>query len=85
MKNLFDFAAKCNIILRHKSKRGVIMTKFVPYEKMSKKAKKFYDRQKRNEWTVKPTQRVKESKKLYNRARQKTAGKGFSDDGLYIC
>ena len=61
------------------------MTKFVPYEKMSKKAKKLYDRQKRNEWTVKPIQRIKESKKLYNRARQKTAGEGFSVDGLFIC
>ena len=54
-------------------------------EKMSKKAKKLYDRQKRNEWTVKPIQRIKESKKLYNRARQKTAGEGFSVDGLFIC
>lgn len=48
------------------------MTKFIPYEKMSKKQKKEIDRMKRGSWHgVNPVTRKSENQKAYN--RKKTA------------
>ena len=38
-------------------------------EKMSKKARRELDRQKRQTWDISPVTRVKESRKLYRRER----------------
>lgn len=46
------------------------MNRFIPSEKLGKKAKKALDRQKRAEWTCNPVTRRVESKKLYNRKRK---------------
>ena len=44
------------------------MTKFIPYEKLSKKEKRKLDLKIRGDWgTLKPTSRVCKSKKLYTR------------------
>ena len=44
--------------------------KYVPYEKMSKSAKKEIDRKKRNNWNgVKPVVRVHQGKKEYKRKK----------------
>ena len=51
---------------------------FVPREKMSKKARKEQDAQRRAAWAIKPTARIAESKKIYNR---KKAIRVFDDNG----
>ena len=43
------------------------MAKFVSRERLSKKARKELDSQKRTTWTFSPTTKKVESKKLYNR------------------
>ncbi len=42
--------------------------KFVPYEKLSKKARKALDRQKRSDWgAVRPATQIEKSPKAYQR------------------
>ena len=43
----------------------------IPFEKMSKKAKKEMNAQKRVSWGFSPVSRVKQSKKVYSRKNQK--------------
>ena len=43
------------------------MKKFIPKEKLSKKARKELDRQRRFTWSFSPATRKVESKKRYNR------------------
>lgn len=43
--------------------------KFVPKEKMSKKAQKELNRQRRVKWDLSPITRTADSRKLYNRKR----------------
>jgi hypothetical protein len=45
------------------------MRKIVSRNKMSGKARKVLDREKRNLWTLNPVTRVRESGKVYNRKR----------------
>lgn len=46
--------------------------KFIPKEKLSKKKRRELDNQKRNSWgEIKPVTRLVESKKRYNRQREK--------------
>lgn len=45
----------------------------VPRDRMSKKARKAMDQEKRNLWTMNPVTRVQESKKVYSRKRDKLA------------
>lgn len=46
--------------------------KFIPKEKLSKKKRRELDAQKRNSWgEIKPVTRLVESKKGYNRQREK--------------
>ena len=45
------------------------MEKFIPYAKLSKKAKKEADRAKRNTWTMSPVTRRPVSPKAYNRKK----------------
>ena len=47
--------------------------KFIPKEKLSKKKRKELNTQKRNSWgEIKPVMRLVESKKGYNRQREKS-------------
>ena len=44
------------------------MEKFIPYEKLSKKAKRELDRKKRSTWgTVNPAARIEDSPRAYQR------------------
>ncbi len=44
------------------------MHKFIPYEKLSKKAKKQIDKKKRSDWgLVRPITRIEENPKAYKR------------------
>ena len=45
------------------------MARFVPKEKLSKKAQKELNRQRRTMWDFSPVSRTVDSKKLYNRKR----------------
>ncbi|MBQ4620612.1 MAG: hypothetical protein IJB25_12160 [Clostridia bacterium] len=47
------------------------MKKFIPREKMSRKAKKEIDRRARAVWGISPVSRKKEDKTKYNRKREK--------------
>ena len=51
------------------------MAKFVSREKLSKKARKELDNQKRTVWAFSPTTKKVESKKLYNRKKNARAWK----------
>ena len=51
------------------------MAKFISREKLSKKARKELDNQKRTVWGFSPTTRKVESKKLYNRRKSAHAWK----------
>ena len=51
------------------------MAKFISREKLSKKARKKLDNQKRTVWAFSPTTRKVESKKLYNRKKSAHARK----------
>ena len=61
------------------------MTKFIPREKMSKKARKELDLSRRETWAVPPVTRKIENKKRYNRKADKPCirfehdGAGFFD------
>lgn len=52
-----------------------LMAKFISREKLSKKARKELDNQKRAVWAFSPTTRKVESKKLYNRRKSAHAWK----------
>lgn len=51
------------------------MTKFISREKLSKKARKELDKQKRTTWGFSPATKKVESKKLYNRKKSAHAWK----------
>ena len=58
------------------------MKKFIPKEKLGKKARKQLDSEQRTTWTFSPVTKKVESKKLYNRKRKAhdrydDCGKGF--------
>lgn len=55
------------------------MENFVPYEKMSKKRKKELNEQKRLVWRISPVSRAVESKKVYNRRKEKFAERADID------
>ena len=50
-------------------KEAIQMERFIPREKLSKKAKKKLAAKKRITWTFSPVTRKVESKKVYNRKR----------------
>jgi hypothetical protein len=56
------------------------MAGFVPREKMSKKARKEMDRERRKTWAFSPVTRLKESKKRYDRKRK--AHDGYDKYGM---
>ena len=55
------------------------MDRFIPRKKMSKKARKLLDRQRRATWTFSPTTRKVESKKRYSRKNRMDDGAADSD------
>lgn len=55
------------------------MARFVPKDKLSKKARKELSRQQRRMWEQSPVSRIVESKKIYNRKRSAHAR---YDDGM---
>lgn len=60
------------------------MKKHVPYDKLSKKAKKAVDRKERGQWgDIRPVTRRIESEKLYN--RKKLPHIGHDDAGASFC
>ena len=56
------------------------MAGFVPKDKMSKKAQKELNRQRRKTWGFSPVTKVAENKKLYNRKRK--AHDRYEDYGM---
>ena len=63
--------------------KGVmIMARFVPKDKLSKKAQKELNRQRRTMWDFSPVTKTVDSKKLYNRKRN--ARDRYDDYGTSI-
>jgi len=56
------------------------MKKFIPKEKLGKKARKQLDNEQRTTWTFSPVTKKVESKKLYNRKRK--AHDRYDDYGM---
>ncbi len=56
----------------------IIMARFVPKDKLSKKAQKAMNRQRRVTWNFSPVTKTVDSKKLYNRKR---SARNRDDDG----
>jgi hypothetical protein len=66
------FRVVCDILL-HKPSGGMIMEKFIPYEKLSKKEKRKADLARRQTWgALNPTTRKPQNSKAYNRKRTQT-------------
>ncbi len=63
------------------------MEKFIPYEKLSKKARAEKNKQRRKSWgELNPITRKSESKKLYSRKRtERYENDGFQSNGLFVC
>lgn len=59
------------------------MAKFISKEKLSKKARKELDRQRRVLWQYSPVTKTIESKKLYNRKKKSHAR--YDDYGMGFC
>ena len=55
------------------------MNRIIPREKLGRKARKALDGARRAEWTIRPTTRRVESKKVYNR---KKLAHDRHDDGM---
>ena len=56
------------------------MKKFIPKEKLGKKARKQLDSERRTTWTFSPVTKKVDSKKLYNRKRK--AHDRYDDYGM---
>lgn len=63
-------------------KELMIMAGFVPKDKLSKKAQKELNRQRRTMWEFSPVTKTVDSKKLYNRKRN--ARDRYDDDGASV-
>ena len=59
------------------------MKKFIPKEKLGKKARKQLDSEQRTTWAFSPVTKKVESKKLYNRKRK--AHDRYDDYGMGFC
>ena len=65
--------------------RGMmIMARFVPKKKLSKKAQKELNRQRRTIWEFSPVTKTVDSKKLYNRKRNARDRYDDSGTGVFI-
>ena len=58
------------------------MVRFIPKEKLSKKARKELDRQRRVTWEFSPVTKKVESKKLYKRRKRSRDRDGEDDPGI---
>lgn len=61
------------------------MAKFVPKQKMSKKAQRALNAQSRVMWDVNPITRKVESKKIYNRKKSLDRFDDYGRDFSYLC
>ena len=61
------------------------MSKFAPRPKLSKKARKELDAQKRTTWAFSPVTKKVESKKIYNRKKAAHVWKDDSDMSGFCC
>ena len=59
------------------------MKRFVPREKLGKKARKLLDSEQRATWAFSPVMKKVESKKLYNRKRK--SHDRYNDYGMGFC
>ena len=67
------------------SKRITEETQFVPRPKLSKKARKELDAQKRTTWAFSPVTKKVESKKIYNRKKAAHVWKDASSMSGFCC
>ena len=63
----------------------MIMARFVPKDKLSKKAQKELNRQRRTMWDFSPVSRTVGSKKLYNRKRNTRDRYDENGAGVFHC
>ena len=61
------------------------MAGFIPKEKLSKKARKDLDRQKRVTWDFNPVTKTVESKKIYSRKRKARNRDDYGSGFLIAC
>ena len=61
------------------------MAGFIPKEKLSKKARKELDRQKRVTWDFSPVTKTVESKKIYSRKRKARNRDDYGSGFLIAC
>ena len=74
------------LFCRYTRKEVNLMAKFISREKLSKKARKKLDNQKRAVWAFSPTTKKVESKKLYNRRKSAHAWKDdFGMSAFCLC
>lgn len=61
------------------------MTNFIEKKKLSKKAQREMNKQKRQTWDFSPVTRTVESKKVYNRKRTPRDRYDSDSGGLFMC
>lgn len=61
------------------------MTRFIPRDKLSKKARRKLDTEQRTTWGFSPSTRKVESKKLYNRKKKSHARYDDGGMGFFHC
>ncbi len=60
------------------------MTRFIPRDKMSKKARRQLDRQSRRLWQICPATRVEAGKKRYDRKKNPALSMTDGDAGFFV-
>lgn len=65
-------------------KRGFKMNRFIPKNKLSKKAKRAFDQAQRNIWPISPVTRKAQSKKAYNRKKTRQERDDSFPNGSFL-
>lgn len=60
------------------------MEKFIPREKMGKKARKEHDSKMRSVWEIRPVTKLKDSKKAYNRKKIRREFDSYGESFLFF-
>ena len=61
------------------------MERFIPKEKLSKKAKRALDAQRRQTWAISPVSRKSQNKIAYDRKTPRLYEDGYPDGGAFCC
>ena len=79
------FIAACGTIFLCQAKEVMFMAKFIPKGKLSKKAQKEINRQRRVTWGFSPVTKTVESRKIYSRKKKAQNRDDYGLSFSYTC